>query len=424
MKHFPILVILAFLFFALLVGCASTADTMDEAMETQPEVDVLITNARLFDATGAGLIENATIAIMGNRIQSVSTGETDIRAGTVIDARGRTVMPGLIDAHVHVFFDFGETGFSYPRSQEELDAYIETRMQEKFNDLLDRGFTTIMSPGDSWPTIVNVRDRVAAGEIRGPRMFVSGGIFTAPGGHPAEGICSGSEFCAEHVAVEVADEESAREWVRKYAESGVDHLKITYVEPDEEPAGPKLSPEVMAAIIDEAHRQGIRALVHAWDAADVNDLVAWGIDGFVHPFGLTLDEDGSLLRSAGEKGLAVSSTFAGAALFTQGPDADPAAVAELELTLSNVRTAMSHGSPLVFGSDMPGFPAETVLSAVTTAMTNIGLSNAEVLRASTRDTAQSLLAQNDLGTLEPGNLADLIIVNGNPLEDLAALEKR
>ncbi len=389
-----------------------------EATEMTEAADVLITNARLFDATGSDIIENATIAITGDRIQSISTGETDIDAETVIDAQGKTVMPGLIDGHIHVFFDFTETGIEYPKSQEELDAYIETRMQEKFDDFLAHGFTSIMSPGDSWPTIVNVRDRVAAGEIRGPRMFVSGGIFTAPGSHPAEGICSGSAFCAEHVAVEVDDEASAREWVRKYAESGVDLLKITYVEPDEEPLGPKLRPEVVAAIIDEAHQQGIRALAHAWDAADVNDLVEWGIDGFVHPFGITLDADGSLLQSAGEKGLAVSSTFASAALFAaDGPDP------ELEITLSNVQTAMRYGSPLVFGSDMPGLPTEMVLSAVISAMSNMGLSNAEVIQASTRHTAQSLLAQDDLGTIEPGNLADIIIVNGDPLEDLAALSQ-
>ena len=327
-------------------------------------------------------------------------------------------MPGLIDGHVHVFFDFVPNGIEYPKNQEELDAYIETRMQEKFDDLLNHGITGIMSPGDWWPTIVNVRDRVAAGEIQGPRMFVSGGIFTAPGAHPAEGICSGSDFCADNVAVEVDSAESAREWVRKYAESGVDLLKITYIEPNEEPMGPKLAPEIVEAIIDEAHQQGIRALVHAWDAADVNELVEWGIDGFVHPFGITLDEDGSLVGSAGEKGLAVSSTFASATLFSDGSP-DP----EAEITLSNVRTAMDHGSPLVFGSDMPGIPAETVLNAVLNAMSNMGLSNAEVLEASTRDTAQILLAQADLGTIEPGNLADIIIIDGDPLADLNDLFK-
>lgn len=394
------------------------ADTSDEATEMTVPVDVLITNARLFDATGADVMENATIAISGNRIHSISTGKMDVEAETVINAQGKTVMPGLIDGHVHVFFDFVLTGgISYPKSQEELDAYIKTRMQEKFDDLLARGFTGIMSPGDFWPAIVNVRDRVAAAEIRGPRMFVSGGIFTAPGAHPAEGICSGSAFCAEHVAVQVDDEASARAWVRTYAESGVDLLKITYVEPDEEPSGPKLKPEVVAAIIDEAHQQGIRALAHAWDAADVNDLVKWGIDGFVHPFGITLDEDGSLLRSAGEKGLAVSSTFASTALFPGGSDPETA------ITLSNVQTAMRYGSPLVFGSDMPGFPIDLVRAAVVSAMSDLGLSNAEVLIASTRDTAQSLLAQDDLGTIEPGNLADIIIVNGDPLENLAALSQ-
>ena len=427
-KLFPILALLTL----VLAACipiveeeqldAKTQDSAaagPNAVEVMTDADLVITNARLFDGTGDEVVENATIVVSGNQITAVSTGDADVEGATIIDAEGKTVMPGLIDGHVHVFFDATATGIEFPKSQAELDAYIETRLQEKFDDFLEYGFTSILSPGDSWPTIVNVRDRVAAGEIRGPRMFVSGGIFTAPGGHPAEGIiCGGNEFCTEHVAVEVDSEESAREWVRTYAESGVDLLKITYVEPNEEPLGPKLEPEVMVAIIDEAHQQGIRALVHAWDAADVNELVDWGIDGFVHPFGITLDEDGSLLKRAGEKGLAIPSTFARDAFFAGGAS-NPAS----DITLANVRTAMSYGSPVVFGSDLPGIPTETVLNVVLTAMSNLGLSNAQILQAATRDTAQSLLAQADLGTIQPGNLADIIIIDGDPLADLNDLFK-
>ena len=427
---------------------AAAAVALACALSSAAAERLVLQNARLFDGTGDLAVPVSAVVVEDGRIAAIhAEGGSDLEppqendGETRLDLGGAFLMPGLVDTHIHLSFDFAGMGVNFPKSDAEYAEYVDTRMREKLAELLRQGFTTIMSPGDFWPQILDVRERQQRGELPGPRILVSGGIFTAPGGHPAVGICSGSmvcaaigrvadwlapvgicdgrEYCAEHVAVEVEQADAAREWVRKYAQSGVDQLKITYVEPD----GPKLSPEVAEAIIDEANQLGVRALVDAMDARDVNQLVAWGIDGFVHPPGITADRDGDLLGAAGRKGLAVAVTTGTpeimAETFGEPSEED---LADFNLTRGNIQSMMAFGAKPVLGSDMPGFPADKTLRAAVAALAGLGLSNAEVLRAATRDAAQALLALEDVGTLEVSNVADMIVLAEDPLEDLIALQ--
>ena len=177
------------------------------------------------------------------------------------------------------------------------------------------------------------------------------------------------------------------------------------------------------AIIDEANRIGLRALVHAMDAKDVNQLVEWGIDGFVHPPGISADNNGDLLGTAGRKGLAVAVTIGTpeimAETFGEPSEED---LQDFNLTKDNIRSMIAFGAKPVLGSDLPGFPPDKVLRTTIAALASLGLSNAEVLWAATRDAAQGLLALADVGTLEPGNMADMIVMPGDPLQDLDALQ--
>ncbi len=367
--------------------------------------DLRIINARLFDGTGRGVIDNAVIDVKGERIHAVTQGAQGASAaagggGTVIDARGRTVLPGLVDTHAHLFFDFVGGRPSMPANEAELAEYVASRMPEKLGDYLDNGFTSLMSPGDFWPYITDVSRSVEEGRIRGPRLFVAGGLITAPGAHPASTICAGRPFCAETVAGQVADEQAARSLVRDYAASGVHLINIAYLD---EGAAPKLSPELMAVVIDEAHAHGLRALAHVGNAADLPAVVAMGLDGLVHPPAGARDGSGQLMEAAGRKRLPVTVTRESRGVGRH-----------------NVRSLLAQGGVPVFGVDTPGAVASRLLDHGLRDLVRAGLSNAEVLQAATRN-AGLMLGRGDLGVITPGSLADLIIVDGDPLRDLSAL---
>ena len=361
--------------------------------------DLVITNARVFTATDAGLIESASVHIAGNRIESVSTAEIDAsRDGArVIDAGGKTVLPGLIDAHYHAFFD--EDGASFPKNDAEAQAYVAGQMPGKLHASLQHGFTSLISPIDFWPFIADVRDKVVAGEIEGPRLFVGGRVFMAPGDHY---VCGTLAWCNEHLAVQIATADEARSGVARYADNGVDF--ITYDSRTNVGANGPMA-DVVMALIDEAHDRDLRVMVHGVNALYLQSLMDWGIDGLFQQADTTRDDDGSLLAGAASERIPVGITSR-----------------IIELTHHNVMTLLNGGAVPIFASDMPGAGPEEILPRMLRLLSEeFGLSNEEILRAATSNAAQVLLGESELGTIEAGQLADIIIVDGDPLTDLSAL---
>jgi imidazolonepropionase-like amidohydrolase len=380
--------------------------------------DLVITNARLFSGADANVIEGASIVVAGERIESVSQGTVDSAGAEVIDAGGRTVLPGLIDAHVHLFFDL-QGDMYFPTSDPEVRSFIETRLPGDLEMYLEQGFTSILSAIDFWPQIVEVRKRVLSGEFKGPRLFIGGGVFVAPGGHY---VCRGLEeedrrrWCDEHISVTVENPAQVRDGVGRYAASGVD--LIVY---DGRTNSPTLSVEVVAALVDEAHRQQLPVLVHNSDAAGLDGLTESGIDGFIHPPGGT-DEDGDFwLERLGSQRIPLGITIGETEEAIRANELPPDEIAAFMAVRQNVLTLLKAGAVPIFASDIPGASPKETLPIVLRSLSELGLSNAEVLHASTRDPARLIIRRQDLGTVEPGNLADMIIVDGNPLEDLGVL---
>ena len=167
---------------ASLFGCGSPS----------PAADLVIYNARLIDGTGA-VLEGVSIVISGDRIQSVSPGNVELKAARRIDASGKTVLPGLIDVHVHLLFVPGEINDS-------TLAESVAKLRNHLANFLANGVTTIKSTGDYVDAIVDIRNRIASGELLGPRLFVAGPILTAPGGHPEQRDL-GEPFDSNHVNV-------------------------------------------------------------------------------------------------------------------------------------------------------------------------------------------------------------------------------
>lgn len=374
-----------------------------------PTADLVIYNTRLIDGTGA-VLEGVSIVISGDRIQSVSPGNAEVKAARRIDASGKTVLPGLIDVHVHLLFVPGEINDS------TLPEFV-AKLPNHFANFLANGVTTIKSTADDVEAIVDVRDRIRRGELLGPRLFVTGPALTAPGGHPAGTALKNDPWGRAHIAIELETEEEAREAVRRLARKNVDAIKFVFLGSRTygavEVPMPKLSPEIMKAIIDESHRQGLLVTAHTWDEGDAIAAVSAGIDGLEHGVisgRLTDDHLGSLMRDGGVSYVPTLRVY----------DTD----FWWPVTSANLKGLSEGGVRIVLGSDTfnpllapPGWSTVDEMEW----MARAGLTPAQIIQAATRNAAEHLGVLDQLGTVEPGKFADLIIVDGDPLQDISAL---
>lgn len=408
------------MYFDIRRSAAATILTM-AACFPATAADLIVTNASLFDGTGRDLVYPASIVIEDGRVKRVEIGASTTDAPIIVDAGGKTVMPGLINGHFHLFFDLYSTPHqNFANNDEQAREYMRGKLPETLKSHLEQGVTALFSPIDFWPHIFDVRERVASGEILGPRVFVGGQILAHSGDHYA---CASSasaegEWCNRRMVLYTDTPQEARTSVQRMIRDGADLIVF-----DATTNQPALQKESLLAMVDEAHQHGLRIVAHNADARDVPAMVEAGVDGFVHPPGVTRDLDGSLMSALGERGLPIEITLGFyQRLIAQG-HASEANVAEYETLLNNVTRALEAGAVPIFASDMPGLPPEEVVPTVIRVMSGVGLDNKTILLSATRNAARDLLGQEDLGTIEPGKIADLIMVDGDPLSDLSALTR-
>ena len=241
----------------------------------QPPAQLVIANVRVF--TGERSIERASITVADGKIVRI-TADAPATTGVTIDGAGKTALPGLIDSHVHVL-----TG----ATEAETRAFIKDRLQERLQSFLRHGVTTVKSVGDPTELILKVRQDLRDGTLAGPRLLVVGPVFTAPGGHPAVTVCSGSDWCRANLAVEVDSEQEARRHVRRLVEAGVDAIKLVYGGGNVRGIRlEKLRPEVMNAIVAEGRSMGVLVTAHVQDESSLLEVLAAGVSGVEHgPFG-------------------------------------------------------------------------------------------------------------------------------------------
>lgn len=375
-----------------------------------------ITNARIIDGHG-GILDDGTVVITDGRITSVSPGRTAVRGTDTIDARGMTVMPGFINTHWHIF-----SGTSVG-SNEELDEYVERVVSGVLRGVLERGVTTIMSTGDRFPYILELRDKLAHGEFVGPRLLVVGPVFTAPDDWPTE-LCQGNGECQRESNAEVSMVEEARARVREVAAAGVDAVKLVYdniIVPET-----RIADDVVAAIADEARLNGLTLLVHLTDDdVTVGRIVDLGARGFMHS---DMQLDGEIAQLRGLR-IPVATTvahFLNAEEVSQV--SDPAFTPQRDrfsLSLDNIRRLWNEGVTVAFGTDTVAGSDDAAGAGrfLTEARAlNRVLSNEEVITALTQNAAKFVGLDDELGTLEPGKIADLVVIDGDPLTNIGSIE--
>jgi imidazolonepropionase-like amidohydrolase len=378
--------------------------------------DLVISNARIIDGAGQ-TIEEGSIVITDGHISLISPDTVDAGDTAVIDAQGMTVLPGLIDVHRHDLLG-SLRGFAELASDAEVAEAVEHKAPASMQALLAEGFTTVMMPGMFLSAGTEVRRRIERGEMAGPRLLFAGPGFTAPDDFPARGmVCGDNVYCSDHVAYQVTDPAVARAHVRSLAEAGVDAIKV-FVDAE----GTDLDDKVFAAVAAEAAAQGLATCLHAHRVEDMLDGVRLGADRLVHTPSDTLIAGGPGARLLRERGVAIATTASYTApAFAEAAGFPYSAAVRRERLLQNIRHLMDEGVVVAFGTDSPDLIRPMVeieeLSRV--------LAPEEVIATLTRNAALFLEREDEIGTIEPGKVADLVIVNGNPvtnIHDLAHLQ--
>ena len=381
--------------------------------------DLVISNARIFD--GANLLDGLrSVGIAKDRISFVGPSATPARKE--IDAAGRFLMPGLIDCHLHLL------NFWTALDEASMAADINGELKTRLRALLEAGVTTIKSVGDSEDDILRVRDMLAVGELVGPRLYATGGSFAAPGSHPATTVTGKNPWMRNRVTFETDSPQQAREEVRRKAERRVDAIKIVHQggckhgEPYffRVPALGidvqilRLERLVLEAIIDESHKQGLRATVHTVDQRAAIEALEAGADGLEHGVvhePLTSDRIIELLLR--NHGSYVPTLW----LIALEEDTAATRYANLKRIIeAGVLTPM--GTDTFCGFGKFGEIAHIEIEHYARA----GIPPLRILKMATSEAAQHLDA-DDIGSIAPGKLADMIVVDGDPASDISALRR-
>jgi len=384
-----------------------------------------LTNLRLIDGTGRGPIENMAIIIDGKRIKNVGLVTSYPDNTNVVDLRGLTVMPGLIDCHLHL------GGLTIDQPGKAIGKVSLKDMASFFFDYsrnyayrrrlaIENGVTTIRSAGDHYPHIIRLRDKIAVGKLSGPRIFAPGPTITAPGGHPAGTIYKGNRYIVENAVRQIADVNTAREEVRKLVEGGVDCIKAIYsdINPvDTTQKVPKLSLDVLEALADETHRHNLRLMVHTGTPQESMDAVKAGADSIEHgilPGANSFDFNDDLIKMMLDKGTYFVPTLA---IAWANKDTYPDVFTGLKRTLKRLHAA---GVNIAAGTDSgtPGVVIGKGLHKELELMVEAGISPMEALIAGTTNAADNIAKASELGTIESDKLADVIAVFGDPLKDI------
>ncbi len=382
---------------------------------------LVLWNARLIDGRGSTARERCAVTVRGGRIVEVAdTRGTEPPAGA-LDLAGRTLMPGLIDAHVHLSSDVGRSpGFGPPAPLKgedprprELGYFV---LANAARELLRAGITTVRDVGSYDDEAIVLREAVRLGLLEGPRILSCARIVsvTSPGGRIFHSMYREADGPWE-----------MRQAVREQIRRGADFVKLmatgarSVAREDPEPA--QMTRDELAAIVDEAHRVGLRVAAHAEGLGGTRLAVEEGVDTIEH--GLSLHRAPELLERMAERGIVLVPTLTTfhdlAERFSSefAPALVEQAKRQLEEAYRTLVAARDAGVTLAMGYDS-GPPGANAVELVR--MAAGGLTPLQAISAATAGSARAL-GLADVGTVEPGKSADLLVVDGDPLADARVL---
>jgi len=386
---------------------------------------VVVHAGKLLDVRTGQTLTHQAIVIQGERIVSVGP-EAEARApagATVIELPNATVLPGLIDAHTHLTFDpvfgYSSLGISIPR--EALTGAKNARVT------LEAGFTTVRNVGARGYADIALRDAINAGDVPGPRIDASGPALSITGGH-----CDNDLLPYEYHATSdgAADGvEAVQHKVREIIKYGADVIKVCatggVLSKGDDPQASQYTLEEMKAIVADAHRLGRKVAAHAHGAQGILWATEAGVDSIEH---------GSYIDDAGIAAMKQHGTYLVPTQYladwmqehiNEIPILESSKKKMMEVTPQsrrNVARAMASGVKIAFGTDAAVYPHG--LNAHEFAVyVRMGMTPLAAIQAGTVNAADLLGWSDRVGSLEPGHYADLIAVDGDPLQDITTLQR-
>jgi len=391
--------------------------------QTQPHVIVLHA-ARLLDAEAGKIVTPGEVLVEGERIVAAGTSVTHPAGAEVIDLGDTTLMPGLIDAHIHLFLHPGAEDLQTVEESVPQRTIIATLAAKA--DLM-AGFTAERDMGTEGAGSADtaVRDAINSGQIPGPRLRISGNAIDILGGHedannfnPAQHVLSNATYAN--------NAEQLVEAIRGQVKEGADFIKIYETGKDTLVNGRLSTPyqyteAQLAAAVEETARTGRRVAVHATGEPGTLYAVQAGVESVDHAYQLS-DETMKLMR---EKKIPAVPTFAISEYFAAHAATPEAAQRDRDLQALHAqefKKQLAAGVPMAVGSDVGPFPHGTQARELEL-MVEYGMDPVAVLQADLINGAKLLGWDGQIGALKPGYFADVIAVPGDPTKDIGVLKR-
>ena len=394
--------------------------------DTKPPGNVsVVSAARMLDVRNGRMIENVQVLIEDGRIRKIAHGKDAAvaAAGTPRHDLGDvTLLPGLIDMHVHIDSDPTYSGYSYLQFSDRFWSAISATHAQK---TLMAGFTTVRNLGSEDWNDVGLQQAIDEGKAAGPRIIPAGYAFGATGGHCDSTYLPPS--MNDRNLYNADSPEEARKSVRAVRKYGAQVIKICATggvfSRNTEPGQQQMTYAEMKAVVDEARMWGVKVAAHAHGAAGIREAIRAGVDTIEHAS--LLDDEG--IRLAKQHGAWLSMDIYNTD-YTQSEGKKNGVLEDnlrkdrelADIQRENFRRAHQAGVKMVFGTDAGIFPHGENAKQFAT-MVRYGMTPTQAIQSATINAAEAL-GRSDLGVIETGRVADLVAVRGNPVQDVTLLE--
>lgn len=420
MKMFRLVIVL-FLF-------ASLAAAQARQNLKVPAITRVVRCGALIQPESGQVQRNVVITLEGDRIKEVRENASAPAGAQVIDLSDHTCLPGLVDAHTHTLLQGDITAEDYDAQLlKQSTAYRAILGTRSVKRALEYGFTTIrdLETEGAGYADVDLKKAIENGVIPGPRMRVATRAMDVTGAYPLQGYSW--EIKVPHGVQLVDGPEEGRKAVREQISFGADWIKVYsdrsyFIRPDGVLDDiPTFTLDELRAIVDEAHRQRHKVASHAMALNGVHNSVEAGVDSIEHGDYIS-DAD---LKTMAQKGIYYVPTIFVGEYVAQGR-ANAGAKVWLDMIRIHADTfhrALKAGVKIAFGTDVGGFDWGIDPAVEFPLMVKYGMTPAQAIRAATVSAADLLGMQNDIGSIAQGKYADLVAVKGDPLADIALLQK-